>query len=818
MAQVDGATVQLILDSGSSGSVITKQFLEKVGRKVDQPSNINMIGINGEKRKAQGEIKSLPIVVQQQLLPINVVVSEATGYDVLVGNDWLTKYQAKLDWEKQMLTFSISGKTFTADAACWKKITVVEDSDDEFEQEQPSFHVEFENESFMALDDGLQVNNEQFSWDYLEWVEQYDDLDEEFDKESLRQKIELLPPEERRRPKIIPGQVIKYFDNGGIGKQPARAYESDAGLDLFYTGEKPLVLSAQTVTAIDTNIAFEIPVGTFAKIESRSSMAKKGIHAVGGVCDAGYTGNIIVQLQNTTSSDYSIQRNDKIAQIIFLPLVSIEKLQRVQLRDELKASSRSTKGFGSSDQLQAEFSTESLTDNQQQQLNKLLEEYQDLFDKNLGKCGIVKHEIDTGMERPIKQHAYQRPMAEKKIIQQEIEKMLEQGAIRESSSSWTSPVVLAKKKNGETRFCVDYRKLNKITRKDCHPLPRIDDLLDSFQGSTCFTTLDLASGYWQIEVDPADREKTAFITDQGIYEFNVMPFGLTNAPATFQRMMNRVFTKINGDFVVVYLDDLNIFSRNFNEHLVHLREVFERLRNAGLKLKRKKCYFFKKELAFLGHIISEKGIHPDPDKITAVNNQPPPTNLRELRQFLGLASYYRKFVEGFAKIAAPLNQLMKKEISYEWEQQHQEAFEYLKKRLVTTPILAHPDFNKPFVIMTDASALGLGAVLSQKDDNGRETVIRYASRRTNDAERSYSATNLECLAVVWAVQYFRKYVAGTRFQIITDHSAITSLMKTQNPRGQMARWIIALQEYDFEVIYRPGRIHSNVDTLSRSLI
>ena len=381
-----------------------------------------------------------------------------------------------------------------------------------------------------------------------------------------------------------------------------------------------MILLAQTTIAIDTNIAFEIPAGTFAKIESRSSMAKKGINAVGGVCDAGYTGNIIIQLQNTTTSDYSIQRNDKIAQIIFLPLVSIDKLQRVQTRDELKASSWSTKGFGSSDQLQAEFSTESLTSNQQKQLDQLLEEYQDLFDKNLGKCGIVKHEIDTGMERPIKQYAYQRPLAKKKVIQQEVEKMLEQGAIRESSSSWTLPVVLVKKKNGETRFCVDYRKLNRITRKDCHPLPRIDDLLDSFQGLTCFTTLDLASEYWQIEVDSADCEKTAFITDQGIYEFNVMPFGLTNAPATFQRMMNRVFTKINGDFVVVYLDDLNIYSRNFNEHLVHLQEVFERLRNAGLKLKRKKCYFFKKELAFLGHIISEKGIHPDPDKISAVDN------------------------------------------------------------------------------------------------------------------------------------------------------------------------------------------------------
>ena len=534
MAQVDGAMIQLILDSGSSGSVISKQFLEKVGRKIDQPSHVNMIGINGEKQKALGEIKSLPIVVQKQLLPVNVIVSEATSYDILVENDWLTKYRAKLDWEKQMLTFGTEGKTFEIDAACWKKIMVIEDSDDEFESSQPSFHLELENEKISTLEDGLELNNEHFSWEYLEWVEQYDEFDEEFEKDALRQRVELLTPEERKRPEILPGQTIKYFDNNRTGKQPTRAYESDAGLDLFYLGKEPLILPAQAVAAVDTNIAFEIPTGTFAKIESRSSMARKGIHAVGRVCDAGYNGNIIVQLHNTTSSDYSIQRNDKIAQIIFLPLVLIEKLERVQSREELKASSRSTKGFGSSDQLQAEFATEAITSNQQKQLDNLLEEYQDLFDKNLGKCGIVKHEINTGIERPIKQHASQRPLAKKRVIQQEVEKMLEQGAIRESSSSWTSPVVLVKKKNGETRFCIDYRKLNRITRKDCHPLPRIDDLLDSFQGLTCFTTLDLASEYWQIEVDSADCEKTAFITDQGIYEFNVMPFGLTNAPATFQ--------------------------------------------------------------------------------------------------------------------------------------------------------------------------------------------------------------------------------------------------------------------------------------------
>jgi len=491
----------------------------------------------------------------------------------------------------------------------------------------------------------------------------------------------------------------------------------------------------------------------------------------------------------------------------------------------LPASGRQTNGFGSSDRQQLRneetptaYTVGELSVKQRKQLDDLLEEYQDLFDNNLGRCGIEKHSIDTEFARPIKQHAYQRPPKEKKVIEEEIQKMLEKGVIQESNSPWTSPVVMVPKKDGSTRFCVDYQKLNAVTKKDCYPLPRIDDLLDSFQGSTYFSTLDLVSGYWQIEMDPFDKEKTSFITDYGIYEFNVMPFGLTNAPATFQRAMNKIFARILGDFVVVYLDDLNIFSRDFNEHLKHLREVFERLRNAGLKLKAKKCQFFKKELAFLGHVVGEDGVKPDPGKVIAIKAHPAPINLTELRQFLGLASYYRKFIEGFGKIAAPLNQLLKKEIEYQWNEECQQAFEELKQRLTTAPILGHPDFSKPFIVMTDASKNGLGAILTQKDEFNREVVIRYASRATTGTERNYAATQLEQLGVVWAVKYFRKYLLGQPFQIYTDHQAITRLMSTKEPTGITARWIMILQEYKpFEVIYRPGKNHSNVDTLSRTL-
>src|SRR6185369_3232160 len=430
-AKVDGQWIQLILDSGSSGSVITKSFMEKINRKIDRQSSINMVGIHGDKKKALGEISNLPITIQDNLLPIDVVVSEATGYDVLVGNDWFIKYQAILDWRTNELRFKSKNQEYKQPASCWKKlqITVIEDSDDEFEEELLAYYqLEAQQTMFTANDDGLTMNDQSYSWDYIEWVQQYNDCpDDECTKsfpcqqcdedEFLRQETQLLAPAELKKPEKPPDALtIKYFDNDGRGRQPAKAWDTDAGLDLYYIENQPTVLRAHSTTPVNTYIAFEIPYGTYAQIASRSSLAKKGITATGGVCDAGYTGDIVVLLHNSTDHDYSLQRNDKIAQIIFLPLVEIGNLQRVEKRDQLQASGRQQKGFGSSDQQQllaesASFSVGEIMANQQKQLNKLLEEYQDLFSKNLGKCGIVRHEVDTGQERPIRQNAYQRPPA-----------------------------------------------------------------------------------------------------------------------------------------------------------------------------------------------------------------------------------------------------------------------------------------------------------------------------------------------------------------------------------------------------------------------
>ena len=458
-----------------------------------------------------------------------------------------------------------------------------------------------------------------------------------------------------------------------------------------------------------------------------------------------------------------------------------------------------------------------LNANQGRQFKQLLSEFADLFAKDmtqLGRTDLVKHKIFTENVPPIRSRPYLPPLTSQTFINEEVQRMLENKLIKESTSPWTSPVVLVRKKNGKLRFCVDYRKLNNITKKDSYPLPRIDEMLDSLASTKYFSTLDLMSGYWQVAMDPEDQEKTAFITRHGTYEFNVMPFGLCNAPATFQRLMDRVYKGIAYKYVVVYLDDTNIFSRTFDDHIIHLREVFTRIRKAGLKLNIEKCNFWMNTLPFLGHIITEKGISPDPDKIIAVQNIQPPTTVTLLRSFLGLAGYYRRFIKNFSAIAQPLNQLLHKDTTYEWNNKCQQAFEELKQRLVTAPILIYPNYQAEFILATDASYHGYGATLSQIADDKKEHPVAYASKSLKREEINYAATELECAAVVWAIEHFHKYLGTSHFTLITDHSALKWL-KTSEPKGRIGRWILKLQPYNFSIIHKPGRIHSNVDALSR---
>uniref|UniRef100_A0A0P4ZJF0 RNA-directed DNA polymerase n=2 Tax=Daphnia magna TaxID=35525 RepID=A0A0P4ZJF0_9CRUS len=453
-------------------------------------------------------------------------------------------------------------------------------------------------------------------------------------------------------------------------------------------------------------------------------------------------------------------------------------------------------------------------------LSQLLNDFHDLFaskDSELGNTNLIKHTIDTEGRGPIRQRPYRVTNNQRKLLEDKVQEMLDAKVIRYSQSPWASPVVLVEKKNGEIRFCVDYRKLNSITKKDSFPMPRIDETLDKLYGKKFFTTLDLASGYWQIQVHDPDIEKTAFVVENNLYEFERMAFGLCNAPATFQRLMNYVLRDVLGNKALVYLDDVIIFSDTFESHLNDIREIFNLLKAANLKLKLNKCQFAKRSVNYLGHVISTDGIKPDPSKIDKIVNYKTPTSVDEVRSFLGLAGYYRRFIKDFGSIAKPLTRLTHKDLSrkpFAWGTEEQVAFEKLRNSLVTPPVLAYPNFNEKFFLFTDACEYGIGAVLSQMQD-GQEHPIAYSSRQLTKAETKYSTTEKEALAVVDAIKYFRHYLLDKPFEIISDHRPLQWLKNQKDNNGRLGRWAILLAATNYELKYRPGRIHQNADCLSR---
>ena len=441
----------------------------------------------------------------------------------------------------------------------------------------------------------------------------------------------------------------------------------------------------------------------------------------------------------------------------------------------------------------------------------------------------VRHRIPTSDDVPVNQRYRRIPPNQFEEAKRHLQQLLDKGVIQPSQSDYASPIVLVRKKSGTLRLCVDYRQLNAKTRRDAYPLPRIEETLDALGGAKYFSTIDLASAYNQVEVEPADRHKTAFITPMGLYEYNRMPFGLNNAPATFQRLMQNIFRDDLLRVLLVYLDDIVVYSSTISEHLQRLEHVLLKLKENGLKIEPEKCQFFKKSVKYLGHVVSAEGVATDPAKTEVVAKWPMPGTLKDLRSFLGFTSYYRRYVPGFAQKAAPLHKLTaelseggkkKKGIipAERWNRECQTAFDALREALTSPPVLAYPDYQKPFIIETDASDKGLGAVLSQRQDD-QLRVIAYASRGLRGAEKNmknYSSMKLELLALKWAVtEKFREYLLGSEFVVYTDNNPLTYLQTKSKLKAVEQRWAAELASFSFKIVYRPGKHNQNADALSR---
>ena len=612
-AQVAGWKVEVILDSGSSISIISKKFMESIGRRIEKVSGRKITGIHGERRPSLGIVTQVPIKLEEIVVAVDMEVIDAAGYALILGTDWLRKAHAIIDYQECKLI--LKDERRTAQISCRNtRATVLDNDKDDDDSEE-----EYEESSDDSDTDEEEVN--------------FAGLTYELPHQESYMKYKLTSEGMRKNSKLVTWEL---YDQLSYCFDPVRR--------------------------------------------------KKGAHErckATGPNSYCWCSKYLETSQDICEVCEEYQQDQKIISII--PRKEIQDIRCNLVRGGI----------------------EKLEGNRYKpQVREIIKEFPNLVAKDLselGKTNLYQHTIDTGEAKPIKLNPYRTSPRYLEFLKEEIANMLKNGLIRKSFSPWSAPIVVVNKKNGKFRLCVDYRKLNAVTKPDAYPVPRIADMLDALGHSAFFSTLDLASGFWQVEVSAKDREKTAFTTPLGTYEFLVMPFGLINAPATFQRVMDRVFHEVTWKFVLVYIDDIIIYSKTYEEHLEHLKDVFTLLGNAGLKINLEKCDFFKTKLIFLGHIITINGIAPDPAKIEKVQHYPVPQNKTNVRAFVGLASYYRRFVKSFATIAKPLHNLTKRSAIFEWKPEHQLAFDSLKERLTSAPIMTYPDFSKRFILATDAS-------------------------------------------------------------------------------------------------------------------
>ena len=437
----------------------------------------------------------------------------------------------------------------------------------------------------------------------------------------------------------------------------------------------------------------------------------------------------------------------------------------------------------------------------------------------------VKHFIDTSGAKPVKEAARRLPYALRQQLEVELDKLLKIKCIEPANSPYASPLVLVRKPDGNLRVCVDFRSVNKDTIPDRYPLPRVDELIDAISArkAVYFTSLDLMRGYHQVKMAEESKEKTAFICHRGLYQFCRMPFGLTNAPATFQRLMDKLFD--GWSFVFIYLDDILIASRNFEEHTSHVIEVLQRLQDVGLKVKPSKCRFAEKQVDYLGFNISATGVCPTHKNVLAVKEFPRPNTVKEVKQFLGLANFYRRHLRDMGMISMPLTALTRKNkqtgqpVMFEWSDKCEESFQKIKSMLISSPLLIPPDLDKEFFLWVDACEDGFGAILEQVGDENLRHPVAYASRATNDAEKKYPPTKLEMAAIVFALNHFEVYLLGHKITVFTDHQALVtgymSYLRGQS-KGILSRWYIKVSQYlpNLTFEHKPGKYNEAADALS----
>jgi transposase InsO family protein len=617
---------------------------------------------------------------------------------------------------------------------------------------------------------------------------------------------------EKHKANIDMGNKVLYIQNNSA---QAGSYQTDVGLARTAT---PIRIPPQQEITIPVKIS-KHKHGQVLLLEPLPGIANDNI--AGAKCLVKVIkGKSQFRLLNPTDQEIFLPQGRPIATAAPIETDSIQPLEPTDSSTDQSPSINSANPQVNTEPIEVNLEHSDLSPEQKTQLTEFLQNNRDVFATNLkqlGKTDLYQHRIDTEPCNPIRQRFYRATPTVRAEMTKQIDEMLDAGIIEESSSCWQSPVVMVKKKDGSFRLAIDYRVLNKYTKITTFPLPRLDDVFDSIGESKAqvFSKLDLLGAYWQLPMDPETAFKSGFVTNEGSYVFRRLPFGLVNAGSSFQMLMSKVLKGLNWKIVLAYIDDILVMSKNFEEHIQHLKLVFDRLREAGLTLKPSKCEFGVKEVTFLGHVISKQGIQCDKNKTEAVNSFPVPKNVHDIRSFVGLCQFYRRYIKSFSQIAAPLTQLLRNDVPFVWGDAQQKAFDTLKTSLTTSPILAYPDMQKDYVLTTDASIQAISYILSQLDNEGRERVISYGGRSLKAGEKNWPISELECLAVLEGIKHYHIYLANKKFKVYTDHRALVYLQNIKQGTGRLARWSVLLQGYSFDIEHRRGIHNKNADALSR---
>jgi len=820
--QIGNKMFKALIDSGAVISLIKPSIAEgfNIGNNIE---NSNLVDIQGNSIPTYGKV-DLPVrFIQGETVQHEFVIVDTISFraDLLLGIDFLHRYNIKIDWGNGCM-YAFEKEIVLEEEQCVSnEIGTIQTEVKQLRREIREIRqiIEQAYSQGSPVKDQLLLpittDDDAHAFGRCLGVTHSNGSEETLDKK----------PKETAAPNV----QNKMISNDLQGRKVFKMAKSVKETRDLNDREIPTRHCEKEFFCVQLDKDMFLPPRSIIVCEAalRGSSRVKAQHVVLEQCEDAPHGLLVarilcksdnrvpVRLTNVADKEILVQRNTTVA-LAYEADVE-EKPTRVTSNTIRSVTQED------SDEILKELSLKSPKTDAEIKLKNLVLEYIDIFrapSQKLTCTSQVTHRIITDNVSPICKRPYRVPFHRQAVLKKEIQKLLDDGVIQESESPWSFPAILIEKRKHpnedvQYRLCIDYRELNNITKTDYFPLPNIHETIDQLAGSSLFSTMDLASGYFQVPLHPSDREKSAFSTPDNHYEFTRMAMGLKNAPATWSRMMSHIFSKLNFKECLLYLDDIIVFSINdIDIHLERLRHVFDKMRASNLKFKPTKCHFLKKETEYLGHVIKEGGYTTNPEKTHIIQHYPVPKTVKEIRAFLGLCGFYRKFVPDFSKISQPLTELTKKNTPYRWTVKQEEAFETLKNALITPPILRYPDFRKEFIVNTDASATAISAILTQSHE-GVEHPICYSSRTLNAAERRYSTIERECLAVVYAVKTYRVYLTGTHFTIITDHRPLKYLLTIKDPSSRLSKWAMFLMEYSFTIQYRPGRMNSNVDGLTR---